>query len=180
MANGNGIMFGRGRDWRCGRRILGVVVAIALLGPGRVVSASDHAAHGESSQAKPAHGAPAHDEPEVSVDATRSGTHGLELGEFRIRAYYAPESQRSSAAFSLYATVEKDKLTESRHLLAHRLHKLRDQVIVVTRLVPLAEFNDPELKGFRRRILLQLRRALPELEIENVYVSDFELKVERI
>ena len=157
-----------------------VTVVIALVGPGRVVSASGHASHGESSHAKPAHAAGAHGEPEPSTDATKSGTHGLELGEFRIRAYHAPESQRSTASFSLYAQVGKDKLAESRHLLEHRLHKLRDQVIVVTRLAPLAEFNDPELKGFRRRILLQLRRTLPELAIETVFISDFELTVERI
>ena len=91
-----------------------------------------------------------------------------------------PSRRRALTSFAIYATVAKDKLADSQHLLEHRLHKLRDQVIVVTRLMPLADFNDPELKSFRRRILLQLRRTLPELAIENVYVSDFELTVERI
>lgn len=149
--------------------------ALASLVPWRSVMASDHAAPAES-----AHAAPSSAAPEASEDATKSGSNGMQLGEFRIKAYHAAESQKSTAAFALYATVTKDKLSESQHLLEHRLHKLRDQVIVVTRLVPLGDFDDPELKSFRRRILLQLRRTLPELSIENVYVSDFELTVERI
>ena len=85
--------------------------------------------------------------------------NGLDLGEFRIRAYYPDKSQKSTASFAMYATVTKDKLAESQHLLENRLNKLRDQMIVVTRLMPLADFDDPELKNFRRRILLQLRRT---------------------
>jgi hypothetical protein len=76
--------------------------------------------------------------------------------------------------------VTKDKLAESQHLLENRLNKMRDQIIVVTRLMPLGDFDDSELKNFRRRILLQLRRILPELSIENVYVSDFNIRVDRI
>ena len=157
--------------------VAAVAVAIAV-GPGRMVFASGHAEHGAShgshseSHAKAA--------PEASEDATKSGSNGMQLGEFRIRAYYPAESQKSTASFSLYATVDKDKLSESQHLLENRLHKLRDQVIVVTRMFPLADFNDPDLKGFRRRILMQLRRTLPELSIENVFVSDFALTVERL
>jgi hypothetical protein len=148
-----------------------VVVAAIAVGPGRAAPASEH---GESSEphAKKA--------TELKEDATKSGSNGMELGEFRIRAYYPAESQKSTASFSLYATAAKDKLSESEHLLENRLHKLRDQVIVVTRMFPLSDFNDPELKGFRRRILLQLRRTLPELSIEDVFVSDFALTVERI
>jgi hypothetical protein len=148
------------------------VVAIAFaVGPGRVGLASEHAEHADSHANKAS---------DTSEDATKSGSNGMELGEFRIRAYYPAESQKSTASFSLYATAEKDKLSEAQHLLENRLHKLRDQVIVVTRMVPLADFNDPELKVFRRRILMQLRRTLPELAIDNVFVSDFTLTVERL
>jgi hypothetical protein len=46
--------------------------------------------------------------------------------------------------------------------------------------VPLAEFDEAELKSFRRRILLRLRRAIPELELKDVFVSEFELKVQSL
>lgn len=145
-------------------------VATLGMGGGRPALASGGGGHGE----------PAPAAPQEVVDATKSGSNGIDLGQFRIRAYYPAESQKSAVAFALYAKVEKDQLAELRHLLEHRKHKMRDQVIVATRLVPLVEFNDPELKSFRRRILLQLRRTLPELPIENVYISDFELLVERL
>lgn len=156
-----------------------VAALVVSLVNARAGFASD--AHGHAPA--PSHGghAEAHEEPETaSDDATKSGSDGLDLGEFSIRAYYPVQSQKSSASFALFATVEKDKLTESRHLLEHRMHKLRDQVIVVTRMLPLEDFNDPELKNFRRRIWLQLRRTMPELSIERIYISDFALKVERI
>jgi hypothetical protein len=51
-------------------------------------------------------------------------------------------------------------------------------VITVSRLIPLAHFDESDLKTFRRRILLRLRRALPELVLVDVYVSDFQLKVQ--
>ena len=49
---------------------------------------------------------------------------------------------------------------------------------VCGRLVPVEEFDDAEFTKFRRRILLRLRRTLPELTIDGVYVSDFNLVVE--
>ena len=146
------------------------VAAIAQLGNARAGRASD-----ESAPAEPAPAAES-----VSEDATKSGSNGVDLGEFRIRAYYSAESQKSTVTFALYATIQGDKLAQSQRLLEHRQHKMRDQIIIATRLVPLGDFDDPALKSFRRRILLQLRRTLPELSIDNVYISDFELSVERI
>jgi hypothetical protein len=133
------------KNKRCGLLPLVAAVAVAFAaGAGRVSFASgqgghgaSHGSHGESHSQK----AP---QPEKKEDATKSGSNGMQLGEFRIRAYYPAESQKSTASFSLYATVEKEKLSDSQHLLENRLHKLRDQVIVVTRMFPLEDFNDPE------------------------------------
>jgi hypothetical protein len=164
------------------RRIIefAVCCCLAATATGRLAIASDHAAPAGSEHSATAGGDSGHAESTTYEDRTKSGTHGIDLGEFRVRVYHVAESQKSSASFSLYATVEKDRLAELKQLMEHRRHKLRDQVIVVTRLLPLSDFDDPDLKTFRRRILLQLRRALPELAIENVYISDFELQVERI
>jgi hypothetical protein len=109
-----------------------------------------------------------------------SSTSGLKLGEFQIRTYYPVESQKGFLRFTLFATVAGDRLAESRGLFANRQHHVRDQVIAATRLVPLADFDEANLTNFRRRIVLQLRRSLPELSIDNVYVSDFNLSVERL
>jgi hypothetical protein len=125
------------------------------------------------------HGAPA--EPaEAEIDEADAKNHGIEFGDFRIRSYYPVQARKSIVRFVLYASAKEGHFNDTRHLLDERRHKVRDQVITATRLVPLAEFDDPELKSFRRRIMLRLRRTMPELEIKDIYVSEFELKVKSL
>jgi hypothetical protein len=104
--------------------------------------------------------------------------HGIELGKFDVRMHRAVPSQSNRVGFTLYATVQPDEAKHFEQLLDHRENKIREQVIVATRLVPVEDFDDADLTKFRRRVLLRLRRTLPELAIDNVYVSDFELVVE--
>jgi hypothetical protein len=121
--------------------------------------------------------APAAVESEHADDA--SG-RGIKLGEFHLRSYYPVEAQKSIIRFVLFATATGDDIADIRRLVRERQHRIRDQVITATRLVPLAELNSPDLKSLRRRILLRLRRTLPDLSLEDVYVSDFQLKVQSL
>jgi hypothetical protein len=116
------------------------------------------------------------EEEEVSDSPIR----GISLGEFRIRAYYPIEAKRSTVTFTLYAIVPSENSADFRSLLEHRTHKVRDQVITAARLVPLPDFDDPKLRDFRRRIMLRLRRTMPELIIDDLYISDFHLEVRGI
>jgi hypothetical protein len=147
-----------------------------------VVAASLAMAAGGASLAS-SHGAASHaeaaDELE-SDEAVASKVRGIELGEFRIRAYYPVQAQKSMVRFVLHANVRGERYAETKRLVQNRQHKIRDQVITATRLVPLAELDQADLASFRRRILLRLRRTLPELEISDVYVSNFELKVQSL
>jgi hypothetical protein len=111
---------------------------------------------------------------------SESGVRGVKLGAFRIRIYYPAEARRSAISFLAYATVKEENLPGFSELFAHRRNRIRDQVIVATRCVPLADFDDPDLRSFRRRILLRLRRMMPELIIEDIYMSDFQLDVDSI
>ena len=47
-------------------------------------------------------------------------------------------------------------------------------------MTPLPLFDEADLKSFRRRIFLRLRRALPELAIDDVYISEFQLTVKSL
>jgi hypothetical protein len=135
-------------------------------------------AHSESS-----HGESSHGETEAeaeSDDVAGAKTRGIELGEFRIRAYYPVQAQKSMVRFVLFARVSGEQYAASKKVMQNRQHKIRDQVITATRMVPLVEFDQPDLASFRRRILLRLRRSLPELEIDDIYVSNFELKVQSL
>jgi hypothetical protein len=147
---------------------LGVMLFVLMTSSG--VLASDHGSHHESA---------ADDEAEVEF-ASDAKTRGVELGEYRIRAYYPVEAQKSTVRFVLYATVPTERFVETNQLVDSRQHKVRDQVITATRMAPLAVFDEPGLESFRRRVLMRLRRALPELQFDDVYVSDFQLTVKSL
>ena len=105
---------------------------------------------------------------------------GVSLGDFRIRSYYPADAQKSTVRFTLYAAVKADHLAEARKLVEEHREKLRDQILTATRLAPLTVFQEPDLTNFRRRVLVRIRRALPELAVEDLYVSDFDLTIKSL
>jgi hypothetical protein len=128
------------------------------------------------------HGAPAHAEEAAADTADYSGlkVRGIDLGHFRIRSYYPVDAQKSTVAFDLHVAVASENYAIMQRLAKHHEHKLRDQVITATRMSPLAIFDEPGLENFRRRIYVRLRRALPQLVIADVYVSEFQLTVKSL
>lgn len=143
-------------------------------GGGHVEAAAPAEAHGGEHGG---HGEAAAEEDEVSEES-KSGYRAIKLGEFQIRTSNSVLSRKDNVVFILHATVKNDDYPAfDRHYRNHK-NKVRDQVVTATRLVPIEDYDDPELKKFRRRLLLRLRRALPELPIADVYISDFALSVE--
>lgn len=149
-------------------QLAAIVLALATFSPSGVhtSAASEHGA-----KAAPA------ESDDVSEESA-SGTRAIKLGEFSIRVYHTTSSRKDKVSFILHATVKKDHYPTFEHLYGNRKNKVREQVIVATRLVPIEDYDDPELKQFRRRIMLRLRRALPELPIDDLYLSDFSLSSE--
>jgi len=131
------------------------------------------------------HGAGAHAEAEAEAEEEMDipadvKTRGIDLGEFRIHSHYPVDAQKSTVRFVLYASVATERYAEMKGLVEAHEHRLRDQIITATRMTPLAVFDEPGLENFRRRMLLRLRRALPELVIDDVYVSEFQLTVKSL
>lgn len=141
------------------------LVWMALLGTAPASGSS----HGGSDAAEPAL-------PEAKPDEIR----GVELGNFRIRSDYPAEAQKSTVRFRLYAAVRGDKLASMYHLIDSHRQKIRDEVITSTRLSPLGVFEEPDLKSLRRRIFMRLKRSMPELVLEDLYVSDFAMTVKSL
>jgi hypothetical protein len=137
---------------------------------------------GASTLTASGHGAAAHAPDEAADDVDYSGlkTRGIDLGEYRVRAYYPVDAQKSTVRFVLHASVSSERYPEMQRLIDLHTNKLRDQVITATRMSPLAIFDEPGLEIFRRRVFLRLRRALPELTIDDVYVSEFQLTVKSL
>jgi hypothetical protein len=131
----------------------------------------------------------AENEPEVKVPASAtaplkdvddSAVHGIKLGEFKIRSDYPAEAQKSTVRFVLYAAVKEDRMAAMDAIISQHREKLRDEIITATRLTPLGMFELPDLKGFRRRLFIRLHRTVPELVIDDLYISDFGLIVKSL
>jgi len=106
--------------------------------------------------------------------------NGIELGQFKIRSDYPAEAQKSTVRFVLYAAIKPEQIDDMQRLVKQHQTKLRDEIITATRLTPLGVFEEPNLTTFRRRIMIRLRRTLPELAVEQLYVSDFGLMVKSL
>jgi hypothetical protein len=151
---------------------LGAILMAALL---LVAAGPRTCAAGGHGHAAPAHGDAGDADEELE---SPTGRRGIEIGDFSIRTYRSVSGQKNRVKFTLYVTVKNDGVKDFRKRLEHRTHKVRDQVIVATRLTPVEDYDDPELTKLRRRIQLRLRRMMPELLIEEILVSDFTLSIE--
>jgi len=160
-------------------------VAVMLLGTGPTCFGSEHKAEKKSSHAESGHaekksegghgeeGGHGSEEPGVK-------SNGVELGQFKIRSDYPAEAQKSTVRFILHAAVKPELRDKMEEIAKQNQTKIRDEILTATRLTPLSLFEEPDLASFRRRILVRLRRTLPGLEIEALYISDFGLVVKSL
>ena len=153
-------------------------------GAGRTGFGSEHKAEKKSSHAESSHaeksegghgeeGGHGSEEPSVK-------SNGVELGQFKIRSDYPAEAQKSTVRFILHAAVKPELRDKMEEIAKQHQTKIRDEILTATRLTPLSLFEEPDLASFRRRISVRLRRTLPELEIEALYISDFGLVVKSL
>lgn len=103
---------------------------------------------------------------------------GYEVGNFSIKDIRPAEGAKTRLSFTLHAAVLDDELPRFKKLAAARQARIRDQVITSIRLSEPTDYQEANLGHLRRRILLRLRRALPELKIEEMLVSEWHYVVE--
>jgi hypothetical protein len=154
------------KNWR--PSLWAIVLVLAVAGPSGSQAWASSGPGGEKSSAE---------SDDVSEESA-AGTRAIKLGEFSIRVFHGVASRKDTVSFILHATVGQDDYPTFARFYSHHKNKVREQVVVATRLVPIDDYDDPELKKFRRRILLRIRRAMPELPIEEIYLSDFSLSSE--
>jgi hypothetical protein len=156
------------------RQVLTIaVLAAAALGACGSSLASGDGGHG-------GHESDAEEDATHEDAASGSTTRGVALGEFQIRSYYPVDAQKSTVHFVLFASVPSERFAATQHFADEHEHKIRDQVIIATRMTPLAEYDEADLASFRRRVFMRLRRTLPELVVDDVYVTDFTLIVKSL
>jgi hypothetical protein len=155
---------------------LGVLVAVVAIVSTELAASTCHAS-GHGGGHGGGHHAPA--EAEVVYEST-APIRGIKLGDYRIRAYYPVEAQKSTVRFAVHAAVAKEHHAAAKQVAEAREMKIRDEIIIATRMSPITIFDDASFTDFRRRILVRLRRAVPELPIDDIYVSDFSLTVKSL
>jgi hypothetical protein len=141
-----------------------------------LVARTAHGAH----EAADAHAAESAQHAAASDADSGKTIHGITLGDYRIRSYYQVDAQKSTVRFTLYATVKDEHYAEMQRLVEQHRQKIRDQIILATRLAPLTVFQEPDLITFRRRLIVRLRRVIPELTIEDLYLSEFDLVIKAV
>ena len=119
--------------------------------------------------------APAADGHEAADEHANSNAPivGIKLGEFLVRDLSPVEGTKLRVNFKLYCGVKREDSSAFQKKLHEQEARFRDHVLTAVRLVPLQAFEEPDLKTMRRRILLRLRRAMPELKIDELYLTDF-------
>lgn len=115
---------------------------------------------------------------QTPIETAEPGRHAFELGEFRIKNFRPVEREKVTLEFTVWVEVTAENAAQFEQAWQSRKHRVRGQVITSARLVPSTAFEDPTLNALRRRIYLRLRRAVPELPVEEVFISDFSYIVE--
>jgi hypothetical protein len=118
-----------------------------------------------------------HGAPEEAPAVDQQG-NAFKLGEFEIKVFRPVEREKATLHFIIWVEVEEAEVAGFADQWKPRQHRVRNQVITSARLVHPSEFDDPTLHAFRRRIYLRLRRAVPELPIKEVFITDFSYIVE--
>lgn len=110
--------------------------------------------------------------------AAEEPVSGVLLGDFFVRNVRGAENLKTRLSFSLYAAVPAEREAEFRDLLEGRRHRVRDQVMTAVRLTETAALQEPSLARLKRRVLLRLRRTMPELKIDGLHFGAFTLLFE--
>jgi hypothetical protein len=159
------------------RSLLSTSIRLAAIAAALTVRAAS-AAHGQSAEPVVAE---ANASAESSAKASSGkAIHGVSLGDYRIRSYYQVDAQKGTVRFSLFATVKDEHFGQMQRLVEEHRQKIRDQVIMATRLAPLTVFQEPDLATFRRRLLVRLRRAIADFTAEDLCLSEFDVTIKSL
>jgi flagellar basal body-associated protein FliL len=111
-----------------------------------------------------------------AAPATEEGPaiKAVSLGQYLISDLRAVEGAKLRVSFELYLDADDEHSHELRELVSAYKHRIRSEVITAIRTCEQAEFEEPDLDRMRSRIIVRLKRALPELPIEKLFVGAFQ------
>ncbi len=96
------------------------------------------------------------------------------IGQFFMRDLRVTEDAKVRLSFTLHAKIDPEHARVAERLVESHKHRLRNEVITAVRTCEQNEFQEPDLTRFRCRIQARLRRAMPQLPIEQLLVGEYE------
>lgn len=123
-------------------------------------------------------GAPARADEAPGDEPEAPGLVDFPIGEFLVKDYLPVQGSKTRLNFVAHAGVKEENAGDFEGLLDKHKNRVRAEVLTAARLTAPEEFQDPDLRRVRRRILLRVRHALPGLPIDDVFFSEFQYFVE--
>lgn len=112
----------------------------------------------------------------AEADLPESPPIEMEIGDFRFRMSDPTAGTTTKFNFTLFGLVPADQAEEAQTALAAREQRLRDRVLRTAREASVVELEDPDLKMFRKRMLLEINRELGEKYFQELYLDRYWVK----
>jgi hypothetical protein len=97
----------------------------------------------------------------------------FDLGQHRLRTYDPVSDTTRHLDFQLGATINRDDEATFTRMLESNRHRIRDRAMVAARNCEPADFLDPQLVLFRRRLRTRINQALGQPLLQDVLLADF-------
>lgn len=102
----------------------------------------------------------------------------INLGNYEFRAFDPTANTVTRFEFTLAGLAEAKQKQLLEAELPTKQIRIRDRVMIVARESTGEELSDPDLVMFRRRLLKEVNRVIEKGQLDDVYVSEFRVKVQ--
>lgn len=103
---------------------------------------------------------------------------GVDFGTYRMKLSRPMENIKVKLGFHLFATVDLESSEQVEKSLAACQHRLRNRVLVAVRTAGTDEFEDPDLKILRARILYRVAPLFRRSLVHDLHMADFTCAIE--
>jgi flagellar FliL protein len=109
----------------------------------------------------------------ATADAEEAVRPTLELGKFKIHDLRPTRNETAKSTFAMHLALSPTLSPQQVTQLARWQHRLRDQVIIAIRTLELKEFQEPDLRRLRRKVLLRVNRLFQAKLAEEVLLTEY-------
>jgi len=97
----------------------------------------------------------------------------LDLGKFKIHDLRPTRNETTKVTFAMHLVLSPQLSEQQVTQLERWQHRLRDQVIIAVRTLAVKEFQEPDLRRLRRKILIRVNRLFKAKLAEEVLLTEY-------